>query len=57
MVIRYGLYNVGGSAAVNVELNERGFGDEDFDLVGGQYNVKVDRIPPMGNNTHTIVIR
>lgn len=38
-MIKYGLYNVGGSAAVDVKLAERGFGAEDFDVVGGQMQV------------------
>ena len=39
IVVRYGLYNVGGSAAVDVKLSERGFGPDDFDVVGGQQQV------------------
>lgn len=57
IVIKYGLYNIGESAAVNVLLNENGFRDEDFDVVGGQRNVKIDRIPPGTNNSHTLVVR
>ncbi len=40
-MVRYGLYNVGGSAAVDVKLSERGFGPDDFDVVGGQQQVNI----------------
>lgn len=57
IVIRYGLYNVGHSAAVDVRLTERGFGADDFDVVGGQMQVGVGRIAPGANATHVLVVR
>lgn len=57
VVIRYNLFNVGDQPAVNVALVETGFGADDFDVVSGQTNVKIDRIPPHGNNSHTVVVR
>jgi translocon-associated protein subunit beta len=57
VVVRYGLFNVGDAAAVNVVLTEKGFGSDDFDVVGGQLTVRIDRIAPHANNSHVVVVR
>merc|ERR1711976_47157 len=57
IVVHYGLYNVGDSAATDVVLNEYGFGPQDFDVAGGQTTVKINRIPPKANNSHVLVVR
>jgi len=57
IVVKYSLYNVGDAAAVGVKLAETGFPSDAFDMVGGAMKVAVDRIPPGGDNGHTIVVR
>lgn len=57
IVIKYGLYNVGDTAALDLTLTERGFGPDDFDTVGGQSEVKLGRLSPGANNSHTLVVR
>ena len=57
IVIKYGLYNVGYAAAVDLSLKERGFPESDFDLMGGKTEVKLDRLAPGANNSHVVVIR
>lgn len=57
IVVKYSLYNVGESAALNVLLSEKGFGEQDFDVVGGQMNVRLDRLAAGANHTHVVVVR
>jgi len=57
IVVRYGLYNTGESAAVDVELNENGFAASDFDVVAGQTKVRLDRLGAGANHSHTLVVR
>ena len=57
LVVKYGLFNIGESAAVDVSLTETGFGMDDFDVVGGQPAIKFDRLAPGANTTHALVLR
>lgn len=57
LVVKYSLFNVGDSAAVNVQLTDRGFPGEHFELVGGVLAVKLDRLAPRANHSHTAVLR
>lgn len=57
VVIKYSLFNIGGSAALDVQFSDNTFSPQDFDIVGGSLKVSIDRIPPGGNATHVAVIR
>uniref|UniRef100_A0A2I3HJE3 Translocon-associated protein subunit beta n=1 Tax=Nomascus leucogenys TaxID=61853 RepID=A0A2I3HJE3_NOMLE len=55
--LQYNIYNVGSSAALDVELSDDSFPPEDFGIVSGMLNVKWDRIAPASNVSHTMVLR
>uniref|UniRef100_A0A673SQD9 Signal sequence receptor subunit 2 n=1 Tax=Suricata suricatta TaxID=37032 RepID=A0A673SQD9_SURSU len=57
LTLQYNLYNVGSSAALDVELSDDSFPPEDFGIVSGMLNVKWDRIAPASNVSHTVVLR
>ncbi|TKC38687.1 hypothetical protein EI555_016789, partial [Monodon monoceros] len=63
LTLQYNIYNVGSSAALDVELSDDSFPPEDFGIVSGMLNVKWDRIAPYpldtgaSNVSHTVVLR
>ncbi|XP_043540001.1 translocon-associated protein subunit beta [Chiloscyllium plagiosum] len=57
LTLQYNIYNVGTSAALEVELSDDSFPPEDFGIVSGMLTVKWDRIAPASNVTHTVVLR
>ncbi|CAB1320849.1 unnamed protein product [Coregonus sp. 'balchen'] len=57
LTLQYNIYNVGTSAALEVELSDDSFPPEDFGIVSGMLNVKWDRIAPASNVSHTVVLR
>merc|ERR1711899_672100 len=57
LVVKYTLFNIGDVAAVDVSLTEHGFGMDDFDVVGGQSAVKIDRLAGGANTSHALVLR
>ncbi|XP_023390095.1 LOW QUALITY PROTEIN: translocon-associated protein subunit beta [Pteropus vampyrus] len=52
LTLQYNIYNVGSSAALDVELSDDSFPPEDFGIVSGMLNVKWDRIAPAGHLPH-----
>uniref|UniRef100_A0A1D2AJ96 Translocon associated protein subunit beta n=1 Tax=Ornithodoros brasiliensis TaxID=888526 RepID=A0A1D2AJ96_ORNBR len=57
IIVDYNIYNVGGSAALDVRIADNSFGAADFQVVSGMLTMKVDRLPPNANLSHTVVIR
>ncbi len=41
LVDRYSLYNVGGTAALDVQVADNTFGPQDFEAVGGQLKIAI----------------
>lgn len=57
LTVQYDLYNVGASAAINVQLTDNSFPDSDFSVVRGNLDVKWARISPATNLTHIVILR
>merc|ERR1712121_196047 len=57
LTIQYIVYNVGTSAARNVQLKDEGFPTEDFEVVHGSLNVNWPRISPESNVSHTVIVK
>lgn len=56
-LFQYTLYNVGNVAAQDVGIMDDSFPTDAFITAGGQLSVKIDRIPPSTNVSHTVVVR
>jgi len=57
LTVQFDLYNVGSSAAINVQLTDKSFPDSDFSVVRGNLDVKWSRISPGTNLTHIVILR
>lgn len=57
IIVDYNIFNVGGSAALDVTVIDNSFGDTDFKVVSGLLKFKLDRLAPGSNVTHTVVVR
>jgi len=57
VVVKYALYNVGDSAATDIQVIDGGFRADDFELVSGQTQFKVDKLASQANMTQTVVVR
>jgi len=55
LTIKYSIYNVGTSAASQVNLIDESFPITDFEIVRGQLPAAWKNIPPNGNVTHIVV--
>uniref|UniRef100_A0A482ZE60 Translocon-associated protein subunit beta n=1 Tax=Latrodectus hasselti TaxID=256736 RepID=A0A482ZE60_LATHA len=57
LVADYNIYNVGGSAAVNVQLKDNSFPEQDFELVVGFPSLRIDRLVANSNISHTVIYK
>jgi len=57
IVVHYNIYNVGESAAVNVQISDDSLPSEHFDIVNGLNKFTIARLAPAANVTHTLVYR
>lgn len=57
VVVRYSLFNIGSAAALNVRVQDAGFGPGDFDIVAGKADFSLDRLAPGANTSHSLVVR
>jgi len=57
IVVKYSLFNVGENAATNIQVTDNGFRADDFDLVSGQTQFKLDKLAPGANSSQTVVVR
>jgi len=57
LTVEYKIYNIGGSSAYNVQLNDDTFPDGDFEVVAGNLQVNWERIAPNTNVSHSVILR
>ncbi|XP_067665702.1 translocon-associated protein subunit beta-like [Haliotis asinina] len=57
LTVEYRIFNVGGSAALGVQLKDDSFPEADFEVVNGNLQVQWDRIAPNSNVTHAVILR
>jgi len=57
LTVEYKLFNIGESAATDVQLADSNFHDSDFELVSGMTSVQWDRIPAQSNVSHVVVVK
>jgi len=57
IIVNYQIFNVGGSAAVDVTINDASLDTPDFEIVSGVSKFTIARLAPGSNTTHTVVYR
>ncbi|CAH1796851.1 unnamed protein product [Owenia fusiformis] len=57
LTVEYYLYNVGASAALNVQLADYSFPEGDFEVVRGFLNAQWERLAPGSNVSHAVIVR
>jgi translocon-associated protein subunit beta len=57
LTIQYDIYNVGASAALDVNLNDKSFPETDFEVVHGSLGVRWQRLGPSYNVSHIVILR
>ncbi|KAH3840577.1 translocon-associated protein subunit beta-like [Dreissena polymorpha] len=57
LTVEYKIFNIGGSAAQNVRLEDAGFPEADFQLVAGNVQATWERIAPNTNVSHSVIVR
>jgi len=55
--VLYDIYNIGGSSALDTELDDKSFAEEDFEVVHGSLRAKWQRIGPGANVSHVVIMR
>uniref|UniRef100_A0A0C9R613 Translocon-associated protein subunit beta n=1 Tax=Amblyomma americanum TaxID=6943 RepID=A0A0C9R613_AMBAM len=57
IVVDYNIYNVGGSAALDIKVVDNSFHPQHFQVTSGLLSFKLNRLAPGSNVTHTVVVR
>jgi len=57
IIVKYGIFNIGNQAALNVEMTDENFPATDFDYMSGFRSVKWPKIASGSNVTHVAVVR
>uniref|UniRef100_G3MF38 Translocon-associated protein subunit beta n=1 Tax=Amblyomma maculatum TaxID=34609 RepID=G3MF38_AMBMU len=57
IVVDYNIYNVGGSAALDIKVVDNSFNPQHFQVTSGLLSFKLNRLAPGSNVTHTVVVR
>jgi len=57
IIVHYNIFNVGGSAAVDVHVTDSSLQEEHFDIISGSFKFNIPRLAPGSNVTHTAVVR
>jgi len=57
LTVKYDVYNVGESSALDVELVDKSFAAEDFEVSQGSLSVKWQRIGPGSNVSHVVILK
>lgn len=57
LTVEYQIYNVGGSSALNTQLVDNTFPEDDFEVVLGSLEVKWQRIGPGNNVSHVVIVK
>ncbi|XP_065306580.1 translocon-associated protein subunit beta isoform X2 [Dermacentor albipictus] len=57
IIVDYNIYNVGGSAALDIKVSDNSFNPAYFEVTSGLLSFKLNRLAPGSNVTHTVVIR
>lgn len=57
VTVEYNIYNVGGTAAHDVELNDDSYNTDDFEVTHGNTHVHWSRIAPGSNVSHVVILK
>jgi len=57
LTVKYDVYNVGESSALDVELVDKSFAEADFEVAHGSLSVKWQRIGPGSNVSHVVILK
>jgi len=57
IIVHYNIYNVGGSAALDVNINDASLPEEHFQVLSGVPKFSIPRLGPGSNMTHTVIYR
>ncbi|UYV76268.1 NOL6 [Cordylochernes scorpioides] len=57
LIVEYVIYNVGGSAALDIHLTDSSFPEEDFEVITGMLKMRLDRLGAGSNISHSLVLK